>query len=234
MAAYNSFSASIFLLRVKLEIVTISMGTLKKSSLSFFLRWVFVNLLRQPFGSFADFVINSRLLFNCTSKTSRGNSNQSPSAIKIDDQRSTTVTKTSILFTSFVSSTKHFIMELNLQYQGLESVWSKKSRGIDEISSINSIQITDLDGFVPMPRSTPVIFNNWHKDFVKYVGTGFAKRVISLAPSSYYPNFAHQIHIMGRQTNGQDIVLVLNWSIQLEHSDIKSVRLGQHVPKVWM
>ena len=234
MAAYNSFSASIFLLlRVKLEIVTISMGTLKKSSLSF--GWVFVNLLRQPFGSFADFVINSRLLFNCTSKTSRGNSNQSPSAIKVDDQRSTTVTKTSILFASFVSSTKHFIMELNLQYQGLEPEWSKKSRGITEISSINnSIQNTDLDGFVPMPRSTPVIFNNWHKDFVKYVGTGFAKRVISLAPSSYYPNLAHQIHIMGRQTNGQDIVLVLNWSIQLEHSDIKSVRLGQHVPKVWM
>ena len=137
MAAYNSFSASIFLLlRVKLEIVTISMGTLKKSSLSFFLRWVFVNLLRQPFGSFADFVIYSRLLFNCTSKTSRGNSNQSPSAIKIDDQRSTTVTKTSILFTSFVSSTKHFIMELNLQ--GWESVWSKKSRGINETISINN------------------------------------------------------------------------------------------------
>ena len=47
----------------------------------------------------------------------------------------------------------------------------------------------------------------------------------------------HQISddpYLSRQTNWNDVVLVEDWMVQLEQSDVEPVRLGQHVPEVGM
>lgn len=154
MASCN-FSESIFLIHEVIAKKWLSSGT------------VFVNLLRYPLGSFAHFMVDSRLLFHGTAESSRGYANEGPPAIEVDDQGPSTITKTSVLLAFFVSSTKHFIVELN------------------------------SDGFVAMPTSTLVIVNDWHEDLVQDVGPRFAERVVSLAPSGDDSDFAHQIGVGG-------------------------------------
>ena len=69
---------------------------------------------------------------------------------------------------------------------------------------------------------------------MKDVGTSLAEAVVSLAPARHQTNLASQVDVTGWQTDGDDVVLVEHWPVQVEQSNIISVRLCQHVSEnIW-
>ena len=79
---------------------------------TFFLLWL-LNIVRNPPGRLADLVVNARLLLYSTSEPCRGDADQGPPAVEVDDQRSAAVAQTRVAFALFVAGAKHLVVQLD-------------------------------------------------------------------------------------------------------------------------
>ena len=57
-------------------------------------------------------MINPWLFVDGTAEASAGNSNESPPAVVVDDERTSTVSKAGVHLASLVSSTEHLLVQL--------------------------------------------------------------------------------------------------------------------------
>ena len=57
-------------------------------------------------------MINSWLFIHSAAEASAGNSNESPPAVVVDDERTSAISKTSVHLASLVSSAEHLLVEL--------------------------------------------------------------------------------------------------------------------------
>jgi len=71
------------------------------------------NLFPNPSNCFSNLVINPWLFVDGTAEASAGNSNESPPAVVVDDERTSTVSKAGVHLASLVSSTEHLLVQLN-------------------------------------------------------------------------------------------------------------------------
>ena len=83
-----------------------------------------------------------------------------------------------------------------------------------------------------MPADAVLVFNDWHQNFVKDVGPRLPECVISFAPASHQANLAGERYVWGRQTDGNDVVLVEDRPVQVQQGHVEPVGLSQHVPGV--
>ena len=82
-----------------------------------------------------------------------------------------------------------------------------------------------------MPADAVLVFNDWHQNFVKDVGPRLPECVIGFAPSSHQADLACERYVWGRQTDGDDVVLVEDRPVQVQQSHVEPVGLRQHVPE---
>ena len=82
-----------------------------------------------------------------------------------------------------------------------------------------------------MPADAVLVFNDWHQNFVKDVGPRLPECVIGFAPSSHQADLACERYVWGRQTDGNDVVLVEDRPVQVQQSHVEPVGLRQHVPE---
>ena len=82
-----------------------------------------------------------------------------------------------------------------------------------------------------MPSDAVLVFNDWHQDFVKDVGPRLPECVISFAPASHQADLPGERNVWGRQTDGNDVVLVEDRPVQVQQGHVEPVGLSQHVPE---
>lgn len=85
-----------------------------------------------------------------------------------------------------------------------------------------------------MPADAVLVFNDRNQDLVKDVGPCLPECVISFAPASHQADLAGERYIWGRQTDGDDVVLVEDRPVQVQQGHVEPVGLSQHVPEIWM
>ena len=82
-----------------------------------------------------------------------------------------------------------------------------------------------------MPADAVLVFNDRHQDFVQDVGPRLPEGVISFPPASHQADLACERYVGGRQTDGDDVVLVEHRPVQVQQSHVEPVGLRQHVPE---
>ena len=82
-----------------------------------------------------------------------------------------------------------------------------------------------------MPADAVLVFNDWHQNFVKDIGPRLPECVISFAPASHQADLAVERDVWGRQTDGNDVVLVEHRPVQAQQGHVEPVGLSQHVPE---
>ena len=83
-----------------------------------------------------------------------------------------------------------------------------------------------------MPPDAVLVFNDRHQNLVKDVGPRLPECVISFAPASHQADLAGERYVWGRETDGNDVVLVEDRPVQAQQGHVEPVGLSQHVPGV--
>ena len=82
-----------------------------------------------------------------------------------------------------------------------------------------------------MPADALVVLDDGDQHLVQDVGPSLAEAVVCLAPASHQTNLASEVDVGGRQTDGDDVVLVEHRPVQVQQSHVEPVGLRQHVPE---
>ena len=80
-----------------------------------------------------------------------------------------------------------------------------------------------------MPADALVVLDDGDQHLVQDVGSSLAEAVVCLAPASHQTNLASEVDVGGRQTDGDDVVLVEDRSVKMKKSYVEPIWLSQHI-----
>ena len=80
-----------------------------------------------------------------------------------------------------------------------------------------------------MPADALVVLDDGDQHLVQDVGPSLAEAVVCLAPARHQTNLASEVDVGGRQTDGDDVVLVEDRSVKMKKSYVEPIWLSQHI-----
>ena len=80
-----------------------------------------------------------------------------------------------------------------------------------------------------MPADALVVLDDGDQHLVQDVGPCLAEAVVCLAPARHQTNLASEVDVGGRQTDGDDVVLVEDRSVKMKKSYVEPIWLSQHI-----